>query len=375
MRRIELSPPVLGKAEKDALLSVIDDNWLAMGKRVSTLEQEFSSLHGIEHGIAVNSCTAALHLALAVYDIGPGDEVLVPSLSFVATANAARYVGATPVFVDIEDMLRPHMSLDKARAAITPRTKAIITMHYGGYLMDMRPWRELADAHGLVLVEDAAHVAGMEGAGVYSHASAFSFYSNKNMTTGEGGLLLVHDSDTDSRLRLMRSHGMTSTTLTRDQGHAFDYDVVDTGFNYRLDELRGAVGLEQLKGLMERNRRRVELAGIYRESLAGNERVRIPFDASWQQCGHIMPVLLPESADRHRVMVQLREQGVQSSIHYRPIHTFSQFRKQGVGQNGKWYALPITEAYGMRTMTLPLHAGMTSEDVEYVVESLNKALS
>ena len=371
MRRVELSPPLLGQAEKEALLRVLDGNWLAMGDRVRDLEREFAALHGVGHGVAVNSCTAALHLALAVHGVGPGDEVLVPSLSFVATANAALYVGARPVFVDIEDTSRPHMSLEKARAALTPRTRAVVVMHYGGYLMDMAPWRAWADAHGLVLVEDAAHAAGLPGVGRHSHASAFSFYSNKNMTTAEGGMLLVHDDATDKRLRLMRCHGMTSTTLTRDQGHAFQYDVVEAGYNYRMDELRGAIGLEQLRALPGRNRRRVALAGLYRRLLSGHARLSVPFSADWPQCGHIQTVLLPEDADRLRVMARLREAGVQSSIHYRPIHTLSHFRQRETGR----VSLPATEAYGARTLTLPLHAAMSDEDVSYVIERLDEALS
>ncbi len=370
MRHIELSPPSLDTAEKDALLRVIDDNWLAMGKRVRTLEEAFASLHGIGHGVALNSCTAALHLSLAAHGIGPGDEVLLPSLSFVATANAAIYVGARPVFVDVEDELVPHMSLALARQAITPRTRAIITMHYAGYLMDMRPWRELADEHNLVLIEDAAHAAGLEGAGRHSHASAFSFYSNKNMTTGEGGMLLVHDAELEARLRLMRSHGMTSTTITRDQGHAFGYDVVEAGFNYRLDELRAAIGLEQLARLAERNARRVELTGLYRRHLASVAGLGVPFSPAWTQCGHIMPVLLPEGADRLQTMMRLREQGVQSSVHYRPIHTFTQFAGTAADQP----VLPMTEAFGRRTLTLPLHPGLSDDDVAYVVEALTNAL-
>lgn len=369
MRRVDLAPPVLGRAESEALCRVIDDNWLAMGERVRQLEESFASLHGIAHGVALNSCTAALHLALEAFGIGQDHEVLVPSLSFAATANGVIYAGATPVFVDIEAVDIPHISLEKARQALTPRTKAVIVMHYGGYLMDMEPWRAFADEHKLILIEDAAHTAGLQGSGVHSDGSAFSFYSNKNMTTGEGGMLLVHDEEADKRLRLMRSHGMTSTTLDRDKGHAYGYDVVDLGYNYRMDELRAAVGLAQLETLAERNARRVELSVRYRKVFNGE--VTIPFNINWAQCGHIMPVLLPDGRDRAAVMAHLRENGVQSSIHYRPIHTFSYHRNRFPDLPD----LSVTETYGERVLTLPLHPAMADDDVDYVVATLKTALN
>ncbi|MBU1612547.1 MAG: DegT/DnrJ/EryC1/StrS aminotransferase family protein [Proteobacteria bacterium] len=281
------------------------------------------------------------------------------------------YVQAEPVFVDLESLDVPHMSLEKARRSITLRTKAIIIMHYGGYLMDMPAWRELADAHGLILIEDAAHAPGLKGVGSYSHAAAFSFYSNKNMTSGEGGMLLVHDPATEKRLRLLRSHGMTTTTLERDQGHAFEYDVVELGFNYRMDELRAAVGLVQLEALSRRNRRRKELSARYRAVFSQEDRIFIPFSDEWQHCGHIMPVLLPEGAYRPDVMASLRERGVQSSVHYRPIHTLTQYRRR----SSVLVCLPLTEDFGNRVLTIPLHPDMVDEDVDYVAANLISILN
>ena len=217
--------------------------------------------------VAVNSCTAGLHLCLKALGIGPGDEVLVPSLTFTATVNAIMYCGAQPVFVDIEDSETPHISLDKAQAACTENTKAVIVMHYGGYLAEMLAWRGFADRNGLYLIEDAAHAPAVGDVGSFSDASAFSFFTNKNMTTSEGGMVMAKDPAVLQRVRGMRSHGMTSGTLDRHKGHAYSYDVTMLGYNYRMAELNAALGLVQLPRLTEWNARRKVLSDYYREIL------------------------------------------------------------------------------------------------------------
>ena len=173
---ISLSTPILGEEEKRALCEVIDSGWLTMGDRVAAFEKAFAKLHGVDDAVAVNSCTAALHLSLKALGIGPGDEVLVPSLTFVATVNAVLYVGATPVFVDIEAIDIPHISIDDAKAKLTSKTKAVIVMHYGGYLVDLKAWRAFADDNGLLLIEDAAHAPAVGAVGRFSDAATFSFF-------------------------------------------------------------------------------------------------------------------------------------------------------------------------------------------------------
>ena len=270
---IELAAPTLGDAEQRALSEVIADGWLTMGERVRRFEAAFAQLHGAPDAVAVSSATAALALSLAAFDVGPGDEVLVPSMSFVATASVVVHAGAVPVFVDLDGLDRPHLSLADARARITPQTRAIIVMHYGGYPVDMPAWRALADEHGLLLFEDAAHAAGLTGpVGTLGDAAAFSFFTNKNMTTAEGGMVLVGDEDRRTRVRLLRSHGMTASTLDRDRGRAVGYDVVECGHNYRMDELRGALGLVQLDRLPAWNQTRRALTAGYRAALAWRRR-------------------------------------------------------------------------------------------------------
>jgi dTDP-4-amino-4,6-dideoxygalactose transaminase len=368
---IELGSPVLGEAEKRALAEVIDDGWLTMGGRVQRFERAFADLHGVDDAVAVNSATAALQLALAAFDVGPGHEVLVPSMTFVATASVVVHAGATPVFVDIESADRPHLSIDDARARITPRTRAVVVMHYGGYAVDMPAWRALADEFGLVLVEDAAHATGLTGVvGTLSDAAAFSFFTNKNMTTAEGGMLVVPDADRRARARLLRAHGMTASTLDRDRGRAVGYDVVELGHNFRMDELRAALGLVQIARLPGWNDTRRELTTTYRTVLAAElPQVTVPFDAAHRTVAHILPVLLPAGTDRTAVMAHLRAAMVQSSMHYPPVHEFDYYlRTFGA------VSLPHTEAFSATELTLPLHPRLTVPDVERVVRTLAVAL-
>jgi dTDP-4-amino-4,6-dideoxygalactose transaminase len=367
---ISLSIPILGEEEKAALREVIDSGWVSMGPKVQAFEAAFAALHGRKTAVAVNSCTAALHLILRAFDIGPGDEVLVPSVTFVATVNAVLYVGATPVFLDIEALERPHLSLDEAVAKCSPRTKAVIVMHYGGYAVDTRPWREFCDARGLRLIEDAAHAPGIPGVAQLGDAAAFSFFSNKNMSTAEGGMVLSPDEEALSAIRRLRGHGMTSDTLVRHRGHAYSYDVTMLGYNYRIDELRAAVGLVQLGHLPEWNRKRNALTRMYRQKLAAAApSIVVPFDEGQTTAAHLLPVLLPEDRPRQKVMDSLRAVGIQSSIHYPPVHFFSYYRKLYPD-----IALPKSEEFCRRELSLPLHPALEEADVERVVDGLGTAL-
>jgi dTDP-4-amino-4,6-dideoxygalactose transaminase len=368
---IELGAPMLGDAEKQALLAVLDDRWLTMGERVREFERAFADLHHLDDAVAVSSATAALQLILAAFDIGVGDEVLVPSMSFVATAAAVVHTGATPVFVDVEAPDRPHMSVDAARQLLTPRTRAILVMHYGGFAVDLAGWRRFADAHGLLLFEDAAHVAGLTGAtGVGSDAAAYSFFTNKNMTTAEGGMVVAADPARRERARLLRSHAMTATTLDRDRGRAVGYDVVACGYNFRMDELRAALGLVQIERLPAWNRTRVELMGHYRSLLADQApEVRVPFEPQHLTSGHIMPIILPERSDRAAIMASMRAARVQTSVHYPAIHQFTYYRDL-LGD----LRLPHTEDFSSRELTLPLHPALAPADIERVVATLSAAV-
>ncbi|WP_202968875.1 MULTISPECIES: DegT/DnrJ/EryC1/StrS family aminotransferase [unclassified Pseudonocardia] len=368
---IELGAPVLGDAEKQALHEVIDDGWLTMGGRVRRFEQAFAEMHGTDDAIAVHSATSALQLALAAVGVGPGDEVLLPSLTFVATASVVLHAGATPVFVDIDSPERPHLSIEDARRRMTARTRAVIVMPYGGYAVDAPVWRRFADEHGVALVEDAAHAAGLPGhVARVADASAFSFFSNKNMTTAEGGMLVVADPDAREHVRLLRAHAMTASTLDRDKGHRTGYDVVDCGHNFRMDELRAALGLVQLPRLLGWNATRRELTGRYRSVLAEVlPQCRVPFEPDHPTAAHLLPVLLPPGTDRAEVAAAMRVARVQTSAHYPPVHRFSYYRDR-YGD----VVLPKTEEFHDRELTLPLHPRLTPGDVERVVAALAGAL-
>ena len=263
------------------------------------------------------------------------------------------------------------MSLDDARRRITPRTRAIMVMHYGGYAMDLPAWRRLADEHGLLLFEDAAHVAGLTGAtGTVSDAAAFSFFTNKNMTTAEGGMVVVPDEARRQRVRLLRAHGMTASTLDRDRGRAVGYDVVECGHNFRMDELRGALGLVQIERLPAWNETRRELMARYRAKLAEEvPEVGVPFDAGTRPRATSCRCVLPEGCDRAAVMASMRAAGVQTSVHYPAIHRFDYYR----GRFGD-VTLPHTERFSRRELTLPLHPALSSADVDRVVAALRDAL-
>jgi dTDP-4-amino-4,6-dideoxygalactose transaminase len=365
-----VSEPVLGAEEKAALAAVIESGWVTMGDRVREFEQAFARLHEAEDSIAVGSCTAALHLILHALGIGPGDEVLIPSLTFVATANSVLYVGARPVFVDIESPDLPLMSLEEAEAKCTARTKAVILVHFAGYLADRDAWQAFARRKGLLLIEDAAHAPGLPAAGTFGEAAAFSFYGNKNMTTAEGGAIIAHSRSLRETIRQARSHGMTSSTRQRLDSRSPDYDVTMLGFNFRMDELRAAVGLVQLKRLAEWNDIRRRLSLRYRQLIAEHcPSAIVPFADPWPSAHHLMPVLLPTAFSRQTVIDRLRKRGIQTTVHYPPVHRLTFYDHLYPDSH-----LPRTEEFARRELTLPLHPRMTLSTVEFVVNSLAAAL-
>jgi dTDP-4-amino-4,6-dideoxygalactose transaminase len=371
-----VAEPVLGEEEKAALARVLESGWITMGDRVREFELEFARRHGATDAVALGSCTAALHLILEALGIGPGDEVLVPSLTFVATANCVLYVGAKPVFVDVESLSLPLMSRSDAAAKCTERTRAIILVHYAGYTIDREAWRDFASSRGLLLVEDAAHAAGAGQAGSFGDAAAFSFYGNKNMTTAEGGAVLAADADVLARIRQMRGHGLTTGTFQRRSSRISTYDVTMLGYNYRMDELRAAIGLVQLEHLSAWNERRSELVRLYARRLKSLcPAVLLPF-ADWHcasnngSAHHIMPIVLPKGVERQYIVDELRDCEVQTTIHYPPVHRLSFYRERFPSLR-----LPCTEEFARRELTLPLHPRMQDAHVEQVVDALARALS
>lgn len=375
--KIPLFDPDLGDAERAALAAVIDSKWLTMGERTARFEREWAARTGVPHAYAVNSATAALHMAIAALDIGPGDEVIVPSLTFVATANAVRYCGATPVFADVESLEFWNIGVKQVEAVLSPRTKAIVVVHYGGYMCRMEEITAFAKARGLFVVEDVAHAPGASlagrAAGAWGEIGCFSFFSNKNMTTGEGGMLTTSRDDLGERLRRLRSHGMTTLTFDRHKGHAFGYDVVDLGWNYRMSEMNAALGLVQMTRLDAWNARRKTIVAAYRERLARIDGLIVPFERFVGESSyHLMPVMVPAGMERERVMIGLKERGIQSSIHYRPVDTFTAYVNAGLGPSER---VPLSHAIGARVITLPLYPGMDDAAVTTVCDALAAAMA
>jgi len=368
--RIPLSDIDFDDREALAVQNVIKSRWLTMGKVTQEFESSFADYTQTKHAIAVTNATAALHLACLALGIGPGDEVIVPSLTFVATANAVRYVGATPVFADIIGPDNLNISPAAINLLITPRTRAIIVMHYAGYPCDMPAILSLAKQHGVFVIEDAAHAVGSDlngqKLGTLGDIGCFSFFSNKNMTTGEGGMLTTDNVDLAQKLSRLRSHGMTSLTWDRHKGHAWSYDVIDLGYNYRIDEIRAALGIAQLAKVEKNNECRRHLTQLYHSELQElASRVSIPFqNHEGKTSAHIMPILLPKGTEREQFMGSMKKQGIQTSFHYPPVHTFTAYQS-----DTKWN-LPVTEEVASREVTLPLFPTMTAEDVDTVVSAV-----
>jgi len=376
--KIPLADVQLGDEEKNAVLAVMESGWLTMGARTEAFEQAFAEFLGVKHAFAVTNCTAALHLACQILDIQIGDEIILPSLTFVATANSVRYAGAIPVFADILSADDLTVSPEDIERRITPKTRAIMVMHYAGYACDMKAIRTIADRHHLVLIEDAAHAVGasLDGKplGVWGDVACFSFFSNKNMTTGEGGMIVTNNDQYAEKIRLLRSHGMTTLTWDRHRGHAHTYDVVEVGYNYRIDEIRSAIGLEQLKKVMAWNERRKELVRTYHQIFQRQcSEIHIPFQTyRGVSSFHIMPVLLPENVEKPLFFEQMKENGIQTSFHYPPVHSFRVYQ-QARPANG--FNLPMTERISRREVTLPLYPTMKESDIQYVAEVITHWLS
>jgi dTDP-4-amino-4,6-dideoxygalactose transaminase len=386
--KVPLADIDLDEEEIAAVTDVLRMKWLSMGPITAELERRFAEYIGVKYAFAVTNCTAALHVAHLALGAGPGDKIICPSLTFVATANAIRYTGATPVFADITSVDNLNISPDDIEAKIDNTTKGICVMHYGGYPCDMETIMGLARAHNLYVVEDVAHAPGaacwlsseiasdsqvheegvLKKCGSIGDIGCFSFFSNKNMTTGEGGMITTESDTLAEKIKLLRSHGMTSLTWDRARGHSFSYDVTDLGYNYRIDELRSAIGLVQFDKLEKNNQIRNELTNIYRERFRAIEAISCPFfDQEATSSCHIFPVLLQRSDSRQKFMQFMQDNAIQTSIHYPPIHQFSHYRFSHPHSH-----LPLTDDIGTREVTLPLYPGMTRNQIDLVIESVQQ---
>jgi dTDP-4-amino-4,6-dideoxygalactose transaminase len=352
---------------------VVESGWWSMGPRVLEFESAFAEFCDVQHAFAVANGTAALQLAIAAIGCSDGDEVILPSLNFVAAANAVSLAGAVPVFCDIGGENDLNMNPASVEAKITSRTKAIIALHYGGLPCDMAALETLSAEHGIRLIEDAAHAPGAlyrgRHAGTIADIGCFSLFSNKNLPVGEGGVVVTRDSDLAERIRLLRSHGMTTLTWDRHRGHAQTYDVLTPGFNFRLDEIRAAIASAQLPTLRQRNHERGALVARYREAFEGSDRVIMPMveSASVTSSHHLAVVVLRSPEARAEVRRELTERRIQTSVHYPPIHQFTAYA-------GAAADLPQTNDVAPRLVTLPLYPHMSPAQVDSVVAGVTAAV-
>jgi dTDP-4-amino-4,6-dideoxygalactose transaminase len=371
--KVPLADVRLAEEDIDAAVAAYRSGWLSMGPRTERFEADLADYLGVEHALAVANGTAALHLACGALGLGPDDEVVVPSMTFVATANAIAYTGARPVFADVAGADAPWLSAVAAEAAITERTRAVMSMTYGGRAGETAELRNLCESRGIVLLEDAAHGIGgsLEGRslGAWGAIGAYSFFSNKNLAVGEGGAVATDDPELAERMRLLRSHGMTTLTWDRHRGHASGYDVVALGFNYRIDEPRAALAEARLARLDAERADRDEHVRAYREALQDTEGLTLlpPRKPGEVEAHHLFPVVLAQNVDRDSFRRLLAERGVQTSVHYPPVHHFSIYSEAAA-------QLPVTDDYGTRAVTLPLFGHMSEEQRVLVTTSVHAAL-
>jgi dTDP-4-amino-4,6-dideoxygalactose transaminase len=363
----------IGVEEVSAVMQVLESGWLTSGDWMRKLEAAVSGYLGGVNAIAVNSATSGLHLALEAMGIGPGDEVLVPTLTFAATAEAVRYVRATPVFCDIN----PHtLNLDvgDAESRITPRTRAIIPVHYGGLACEMGQVWSLAIEYDLKVIEDAAHALGSTyrgspiGAGL-SDAVVYSFYATKCITTGEGGMVVTTDKTLAHRMRTMRLHGIDRDAFDRyRKPGSWEYDVVDAGFKYNLPDILAAIGVAQFERMEEMRANRENIARIYYAALS-KLPMQLPKQAEdCQHSWHLYAVCLPLGVQRDQFIEVMKDLGVMCSVHYKPLHRMTYWSQYARG------TYPFADAVWPRLVSLPIYSGMEDTEVSKVIWAVEEAL-
>jgi dTDP-4-amino-4,6-dideoxygalactose transaminase len=369
--QVPLAPPLIRDEQLVEVLETYRSGWLTMGEQTRRLESAFSDYSGAEHCLALSSCSAALHLACVSADLGRGDTVVLPSLTFAATANAAARTGATCVFADIAGLERPWITTETVEPAIDASTKAIMPVWYGGHPGDVPGLVALAAAAGAVIIEDAAHACGSwvgaRHAGTFGLAGALSFSGSKNLGIGEGGMLLTSDAELAERVGRLRWHGVTASTWDRHRDVALSYQVAEPGFNYRIDDPRAALARARLRCLDEENRDRERLVTVYRRAFEESERIRptAPFPAGdrWSHC--LFVVVLGPDVDRDRFRAKLAERGVQTSVHFPPPHLSPAYASGA--------HLPTTEEFARRAVSLPVFPHMAEWQQELVIDACMEA--
>ena len=379
MWRVQLHKINYDEREYQAVKETLDSGWLTISQKTHDFEEAFSAFLGHDaKSLAVCNCTAALQMALLALDIKAGDEVITPSLTFIADQNVTRMCGAKNVLADITSMEDWSMDPNDIEARVTPKTKAVMIMHYAGFACDMERVTALCKKRGIYLIEDCAHTPGANyltangearQLGTFGDISAFSFFGNKNIAVGEGGMVVTRDERLFERLKLLRSHGMSAMSFDRYRGRTSSYDVVSPGLNTRINEISSALGLVQLRKLEDANDKRGKLVARYRARLENNPSISIPYTnfSRGKPNYHIMPILLSEKVDRVKVIESMKQAGIQTSVHYPAIQNFSAYK-------GEINSTPKAEYVCAHELTLPLYPTMTTEEVDIVCDALRLCL-
>lgn len=367
--------PWITEEDRKAVSEALKSRWLTGGPKVIHFEKIFADYIDVKHAVAVSSCTAALHLAMRVLNIKPGDEVIVPDFTFAATANAPIFCGAKPIFVDINEKtfsVSPEDILNR----ITRKTKAIIPVHYGGQPCDMKEILEIAEDYKLYVVEDCAHSLGAEykdkKTGNLGIMGCFSFYPTKILTTLEGGMITTNDKDLARRLRILREHGMTKSASERESDATWYYDVVDLGYNYRLNEVQAALGISQLKRVGEGIEKRIKAAHYYTKKLGFNEIIP-PYEAPHRShIFHLYVIQVQKDVagiTRDELFTKLLKNGIGVSVHYTPLH-FLSFYKKFLDDNSNTF--PVAEQVYGQILSLPLFPTITKKNIDFITKKIEE---
>lgn len=360
--------------EAQAAYDTIKSGWISTGPKNAELERMFIDMWKVKYAVSMSNCTDALHVCCMVCGFGSGDEVICPSLTFAASCNCIRYVGATPVFADIVGPDHINIDPEDIERKVTPKTKGIIVVHMAGFPSQMDEIMAIARKHNLKVIEDACHGPLSEYKGVklgtIGDCAAYSFFSNKNISTGEGGMFITNNEEMAVKARLIRSHGMSTMSYQRASGHATEYDITCLGYNYRMDDIRAAIAIEQLKKLPADLEIRIAVRARYVERLSKIDRIAVPFaDNTEFVSNYIFPIVILDSTKEQRDALRefMHAEGIQTSVHYPAAHRFSTYKELGA-------VLPQTEYVTENEVTLPMYAALTMEQVDFICDTLECGL-
>lgn len=368
--------PWITKEDKKAMIRSLEQRWLTLGPILSSFENEFSKYTTSPYSIGVSTATHALHLSLHALDIGPSDEVIVPTMTFAATADVASYMGAKPILADV-DSDTYNISASNIRKKITKRTKAVIVVHYGGQSCDMDEIEHLCKEKGLRIIEDCAHSLGSKYknkmCGTMGIMGCYSFYPTKIITTGEGGMVVTANKRIATRISSLRTHGMNITPVKRERKRKWKYDILEMGYNYRMDEMRAALGLSQLKRVNTINKKRINIAKKYSRELGKIKGITIPITKDLRNhIFHLYTIKIEKDfpLTRDELFLKLSSKGIGTSVQYTPLHLMTYMKKK---LNLKYEEYPVANKLKDQIISLPIFPTMELSQIEYVIETIKNS--